>query len=96
MTHQRMYEWALVLLPPVVTGALSVGLVACASGLSPTTVKDLSTAKAGAGLAYQHVGADSAPGAEMRLVYCAVDKILRDNKADAGADDAGITCKRGQ
>jgi hypothetical protein len=96
MKSQRMYEWALLLLPLTMACVCALGVVACTSGLSATTVKDLTTARTGAGMAYQHVGADSAPGAEMRLVYCAVDKAMRDNKVDAGADDAGIVCKRGQ
>jgi hypothetical protein len=93
---KKRTEWAWILGSSAVGGLIVFAVCSCASGLPATAVKDLSKAKAGAGMAYQHVGADSAPGAEMRLVYCAVDKVLRDNKADAGADDAGITCKRGQ
>ena len=69
-------------------------VVGCGGGLSPAAVKNLVNARTDDGLAYQHVGADTVEGQEVRAAYCAVSKVMADYGVDAGTDEAGITCRR--
>jgi hypothetical protein len=71
-------------------------LAGCGGGavLSPAAAKNLMNARVDTGLAYQHTGAESVEGQEVRAAYCAVSKVLADYGVDAGADDSGIKCKR--
>jgi len=71
-------------------------LAGCGGGvvLSPAAVKNLMNARVDTGLAYQHTGAESVEGQEVRAAYCAVSKVLADYEVDAGADDSGIECRR--
>lgn len=74
-----------------------LGFIAgCGGGavLSPAAVKNLMNARTDNGLAYQHTGAESVEGQEVRAAYCAVSRVLSDYGVDAGADDSGIKCKR--
>ena len=80
-----------------VTHTAVLGLIAgCGGGavLSPKAVKDLMNARTDDGLAYQHTGAESIEGQEVRAAYCAVVDVMAEYKVDAGADDYGIKCKR--
>ena len=93
---KKRTEWALILGPSVVPGVLVLAITTCGSGLTPAAAKALNTARTSTGMAYQHVGADTASGAEMRLARCAVEKVMRDYSVPVVNDDAGITCKAGQ
>ena len=70
-------------------------VTACGNSLTSADAKNLTNARNLNGEAYQHVGPDTAPGAEIRGARCAVEKVMRDYGVPVPNDDAGITCKRG-
>lgn len=83
-------SWVLLLVP-----ALTVAVCAsCNESLQPAVAKDLQHAHTLSGLAYAHVDAATASGAEMRGAFCAVEDALQRYNVDSGISDAGIVCKR--